>query len=356
MIFRSRKDRDEQVTVADPAPPVPSVDTSATRGPALEALQDRIDRVTRENADRRDPALERELLKLRHDAGIRILEGSFGHPRDPDAAFARLPNGAPLPAVEPSDLTPELLRAGILTHGCVLVRGLLDRDEALSMATEIDRSFAARAALKAGEPAPEGYYEEFEPQPGFGGVDPQRPWIEQGGGVLAGDSPKVMFELLDALQRVHWKELVTGYLGEPVLMSLQKCTLRKADPAVPGAWHQDGYFLGDVRSLNLWLSLSRCGDEAPGLDIVPRRLDQLVRTGGEGILLNYQVSDETAADAAGEGGVLRPIFEPGDALLFDHLFLHQTGSDPQMPNPRYAIESWFFGRSGFPSDYAALAL
>ena len=26
--------------------------------------------------------------------------------------------------------------------------------------------------------------------------------------------------------------------------------------------------MGDVRALNLWVSLSRCGDEAPGLDVV----------------------------------------------------------------------------------------
>ena len=62
-----------------------------------------------------------------------------------------------------------------------------------------------------------------------------------------------------------------GYLGEPPLLSVHKTTLRKADPSVGGAWHQDGAFMGDVRALNLWLSLSRCGDEAPGLDIVPRR-------------------------------------------------------------------------------------
>ena len=34
--------------------------------------------------------------------------------------------------------------------------------------------------------------------------------------------------------------------------------------------------MGDARALNLWLSLSRCGDEAPGLDLVPRRLDEIV--------------------------------------------------------------------------------
>ena len=54
--------------------------------------------------------------------------------------------------------------------------------------------------------------------------------------------------------------------------------------------------------------------------------------------------------------IMRPIFEPGDALFFDELFLHQTASDPSMPKPRFAIESWFFGGSAFPADYAPLAV
>ncbi len=55
-------------------------------------------------------------------------------------------------------------------------------------------------------------------------------------------------------------------------------------------------------------------------------------------------------------GIKRPIFEPGDALFFDELFLHATGSDPSMPNPRFAIESWFFGGSGFPTEYAPIVV
>jgi hypothetical protein len=127
-------------------------------------------------------------------------------------------------------------------------------------------------------------------------------------------------------------------------------------PSVGGAWHQDGAFMGDVRALNLWLALSRCGDESPGLDVVPRRLDGFVTRQTEEAVLSYQVSQEKAEEAAGPKGILRPIFEPGDALLFDELFLHQTGSDPAMPKPRFAIESWFFGGSAFPADYAPLAV
>jgi hypothetical protein len=114
--------------------------------------------------------------------------------------------------------------------------------------------------------------------------------------------------------------------------------------------------MGDVRSLNLWLSLSRCGDVAPGLDIVPRRLDRYVATATEEAVLDYTISQRNAEEAAGDRKIMRPIFEPGDALFFDELFLHQTGSSPDMPNPRYAIENWFFGGSSFPGEYAPIAV
>jgi hypothetical protein len=164
------------------------------------------------------------------------------------------------------------------------------------------------------------------------------------------------FEMMEMFHRANLPALVRGYLGEPALITAQKTTLRKAEPSVPGAWHQDGKFLGPVRALNLWLSLSRCGDLAPGLDIVPRRIDHLVTTQTEEAMLDYMISQKRAEEAAGDTPIIRPIFEPGDALLFDELFMHKTGSDPSMPNPRFAIENWFFGASGFPTEYAPIAV
>jgi hypothetical protein len=62
-----------------------------------------------------------------------------------------------------------------------------------------------------------------------------------------------------------------------------------------------------------------------------------------------------AEEAAGNVAIARPIFEPGDVLLFDELFLHATAADPTMPHTRHAVECWFFGASGFPKEYAPLA-
>ena len=40
-----------------------------------------------------------------------------------------------------------------------------------------------------------------------------------------------------------------------------------------------------------------------------------------------------AEEAAGDAPIVRPIFEPGDALFFDELFLHQTGVGPVDAEP-----------------------
>jgi hypothetical protein len=319
----------------------------AYAGSTDELLAD-IERLTAANRARRDPETERRLLWLRHYAGVRLVQGEgagadYAAP-DPGA----LPDER-LPEIVAADVTPGLIRAGILRDGCLLVRGLLDRDEARAFADEIDRSFAARAGEQPGD----GYYEEFDPETAFA-VASVRPWIQDGGGVLAADAPRPAFAMLELFARAGLPRLVGDYLGEAPLLSVHKTTLRKADPAVGGAWHQDGAFMGHVRALNLWVSLSRCGDEAPGLDLVPRRLDHVVIE--HGAMLDVKLTRARAREAAGDVGIVRPIFEPGDAVFFDELFLHQTASDPAMPRPRFAIESWFFGASAFPADYAPIAV
>jgi hypothetical protein len=347
MTARSPNEGDGRATVseADPGP-------DPGEAVSVDALFDQIKGLHRASNGSRDPDLDRRARHLRHLAGRLILERAPANPEYAVPTFDSVPPEAGVVEVTAADLTPGLLRAAILRHGCLLVRGLVDRDDALGLAEGIERAFEARRALGAGGSAGDGYYEEFEPEPPYRVAE--RPWVEMGGGVLAVDSPTPMFDMFEALNQVGFPEVVHGYLGERAAISAQKTTLRKAEPDVRGAWHQDGKFLGEVRALNLWLSLSRCGEEAPGLDIVPRRIDHVLEAGTDSEF-PIEVSPAAAEVAAGDVGILRPIFEPGDALLFDELFLHQTGSDPQMPKPRYAIESWFFGPSAFPSDYAPLA-
>jgi len=347
MIFRSRRKRDSSTAVAEPA------DTAAGR--STDELIEEIDALSRSNREHRDPVVERRLVQLRHLVGLRLMETESESPAYPEPTFDLLPaRNGDLPGIEPDQLTPGLVRAGILRDGCLLVRGLVDRDDAENLAEEIDWAFEARDARLAGKDADLGYYDEFEPDPRFLGFL-ARDWVSGGGGLWVADSPHLLFRMLDTFERAGLRRVIRDYLGEPPTISVQKCTLRKVDPDAGHGWHQDGAFMGDVRALNVWLSLSRCGDESPGLDIVPRRLDDIVPTGTEGALFDWSVSPQVAEEAAGDAGVLRPIFEPGDVLLFDELFLHSTAAEPGMPKSRWAIESWFFGSSASPEDYAPLA-
>jgi hypothetical protein len=320
-----------------------------------DQLLEQIEELSRSNRDDRDPEVEARLVELRHQAGLGLMEAKTGSPAYPEPAFDLLPaRNGDLPGVGPDQLTPELVRAGILRDGCLLVRGMLDRADAEAMAEEIDSAFQARDESLAGRTPSPGYFEEFEPDPRFAGFL-ARDWVTGGGGLWAADSPHLLFRMLDAFESAGLRTVIRDYLGEPPTISLQKCTLRRVDPDAGHGWHQDGAFMGDVRALNVWLSLSRCGDEAPGMDIVPRRLDHIVPTGTEGAIFEWSVSPQVAEEAAGDAGVLRPIFEPGDVLLFDELFLHSTAAEPTMAKSRWAIESWFFGSSASPEDYAPLA-
>jgi Phytanoyl-CoA dioxygenase (PhyH) len=322
-----------------------------------DELLEGIEELTRSNSERRDPEAEVRLVNLRHAAGVQLMEAGGSGAQFPEPAFDGLPDrNRGLAGITPEQLTPQVLRAGILRDGCLLVRGVLSRDEAGHLVDQISAAFRALDELQSGRPADAGFYREFPLEPRFNREDHARAWTVSGGGLWVADSPHLMFEMLECFDRAGLTDVITGYLGEPPAISVQKCTLRKVDPDAGHSWHQDGAFLGEVRALNVWLALSRCGDESPGMDVVPKRLDRIVPTGTEGAIFDWSVSPQLAEEAAGETGVLRPIFDPGDVLLFDELFLHSTAADPSMKKSRMAIESWFFGASASPEQYAPLAV
>ena len=328
-------------------------------------LAERIGELTAANAASRSLERERELLRLRHRLGNTYVGEERTPPEPRSREFPALGESG-LATVDRGELDGELVRGGIEEHGYVLVRGLIDRDDASGLADRIEDVFQASAAERGDRG---GLFEEFAAEPPSAPIG-RRQWITAGGGVLAADSPPAFFDLVDAFERAGLRRVISEFLDEPVTVSVQKSTLRRADPGPAGGWHQDGSFMGKTRALNVWLALSDCGVDAPGLEFVPRRFEDLVATGGAGSGVEH-VDDPEEGDGvtmksvlvgtadvetvAGGGGVMSPRFEPGDVMLFDDLFLHRTGADPTMTKPRYAIESWFFGASGFPRDYAPLA-
>jgi hypothetical protein len=298
--------------------------------------------------------IEERLVTLRHEAFSSLPRRS---PDPPPAQVTPQEPTAPLAPTHPDDLDVHTLRRGLAQHGCVLVRGLISPKRAQALARGIDQAleaFDACGSDPAGAVSP--WYVPFSPQGTAYRVGGRRKWVRASGALWTADSPRMLFELLEAVEQTGIGALVEAYLGERPALSANKCTLRRVPVDTSTNWHQDGAFLGrDVRTLNLWLALSPSGTDAPGLDIVPRRLDQILPTGTDGALFDWSVSPAVAEEAAGADGILRPDFLPGDALLFDHLLLHRTGVSPGMTHERWAVETWFFAPSAYPEGQIPLA-
>jgi hypothetical protein len=308
-----------------------------------------IDVLTAANRAACSAEIEQQLVHLRCDAFDEVDAGpglAAWPPEAPD-----LFPGAQFADVPARDFTAETLRSGILRHGCLAVRGLVPPKRVTELTDDVDAAMNACSAWESDRGAATGpWFVPFETGRGPN-LGPERRWVTGGGGVWTVDSPRAMFDVLEAFAEIGLCDSLTGYLGERPALSVKKWTLRRVPITSGTNWHQDGAFLGQgIRTVNFWLALSHCGDDAPGLDIVPRRMEGILPTGTDGAIFDWSVGEALVQKAAEDAPVLRPIFEPGDALFFDERFLHRTAVSEAMTRERYAIESWFFAPSHYPGD------
>jgi hypothetical protein len=300
--------------------------------------------------------VQRHLVRLRHDA-FECLD-RLSPPPWP-RQVARHPAASSPPEVSAGDLDAAVLTNSILGSGCLLVRGLVPPPSVELLLDGIHRALAAAeqsAAEGSGSRDATPWFERFVPAPRYDrGILGE--FLRKAGGILAADSPRLLFDLLEVVGQAGVPELVAAHLGEWPALSVKKTTLRRVTKDSDSQWHQDGAFMGtDIRTVNLWLALSHCGDDAPGLDILPRRLDHIVQTGTPGAIFDWSASPAMVAQAAEGTPLRRPIFEPGDALLFDHLFMHRTAADPEMTRDRHGVEMWFFAPSLYPPSQIPLVV
>jgi Phytanoyl-CoA dioxygenase (PhyH) len=317
-----------------------------TRGDADRMLAE-IRELTDRNRLQRDRAIERQLVELRHQA-FRQITASHSRP-DPVDGVEDLFPGELIPEISRDELTVETLRSGIGRHGSLLVRGLVTSEQVELLKADIDKAFDAFDAHASATRVDDlvGWYQPFEHRMI---TDEDRTRKRSRGNILAFESPPTLFDLIETMNDSGVGELARGHLGERPAVLARKVTLRRIPHNFGGGWHQDGAFMGrDIHSLNVWLSLSHCGDDAPGLDVVGSRVDELLPT-GDGAYAAWGIKPENA-ELTGEGAIVRPLFEAGDALLFDHMCLHRTGTDAGMTKGRYAIETWFMA----PSTYGQMS-
>lgn len=284
---------------------------------------------------------------------------------DSEAGQPRWPDESGVPEVDAADLDVAKLRSAMASYGSLIVRGLVDPATCEAYQDVIDQVLSAcdrpppdlqknpgppsiyrcpPDALRALIPAPE--------------LKSSRGFHRLSGSAMCVESAVICMQLLELYDRLGLRELIRDYLQDEPCLSVKKWVLRRSKlPVNEAGWHQDGAFMGsDINSINLWIPLSRCGGDtgAPGMDIVPRRLTDIVRTGGDDAIFSWSVGDSEVA-GSDERQPVAPVFNAGDAFFFDHFYLHRTQYREHFTDLRYAIETWFFGSSNFPENQYPLA-
>lgn len=313
---------------------------------------DVISLLTQRNRQKENTEIESRLLKARHRS---FLTKPFNAPSAswPNLVADMFPDESGIPEIQASELTATVIASAIQHHGSLMIRGLVSEEDAENVRQAMDATMEARASVEdhiTDSAAP--WYKPFSVR-----ADPalrhDRNLTENQPLALAVDSPRTLFRHLEALDRAGFIDTVKEYFDEHVAISARKSTIRRTPPDAPTGWHQDGLYFGkDSRALNIWTAYSPCGVDAASMDFVTQPFTDIIQPDG-GKFYDQSVNHDTAA-GFGECNIVRPEFNIGDAILFDHLTLHRTGVDKSMTKLRYAIEMWFFAASTYPDNQVPL--
>lgn len=324
-------------------------------------LLEEIDSLTAHCLSRDDPTAERQLVRLRHDLGIALVaERSESEGDEMSPAARRMPPGTPDPFPDVVDRPPEIasgefsaeiVRGALLHHGCLLVHEFFGADHIERLRDDIDRVVDDYGAWveRGHETVSPSWYEPF--------VSEQAPVPlakRTMGGLLgtwfAADSPRGLLHLLDAFDDAGLPRVLDDYLEEPSCFALEKTALRRVPNTVPPAWHQDGFAFGADRALlNVWVALSDCGVDAPGLGVIPTRFQEIIPS-RPGATIPWDLDPEEVLRIADGVPFVELTLRPGDALVFDEMLLHGTVVDPAMTKSRYCADAWFFPASDFRQE------
>jgi ectoine hydroxylase-related dioxygenase (phytanoyl-CoA dioxygenase family) len=322
---------------------------------AAGRAREAVDLVQQAVEGRENLPLERLAVRLRHQAFHEVAALVPPESSWPPSFEARFADDGTIPEIHRSTLDVDTLKAGVFGCGALVVRELFDAEEVRRLREAVRASFRSYDRSEHGEsPArrdawlyPHTLAETPEQR-----LDDRR-WVRKASGVLAADSPRALARLVHVTRSSGVSAILEDLFGERPALSVLKTTLRIVRPGrvVDHGWHQDGAFLGaDVRSINMWVALSDCGEDAPTLQMVPRRLESVLGSGGEGSAFSWSMSTTEVESLCGPSGPQWLRFSAGDVVFFDHLNLHSTAIREGMTKDRLAIEAWFFAPSGFPYD------
>lgn len=298
-----------------------------------------------------------QLVRLRFQTFFDVYRPAPNSSDWPPSFPVRSPGEPGIPEATPASMSVEDLGSAVTRNGSFVVRGLLRTDQVDLLRQSIQSAYEDHDRSEGDLGFASEWFTPFQPG-AMEGVDTsiERNWFRGSGAVLAADSPRGLHNLLTCLRASGIVDIVTSYLGERPALSVRKTSLRRVDAnQSETGWHQDGAFLGTgIRTINVWIALSDCGDDAPSMEMVPKRLNEIAPTGTPGALMSWTVSPAVVAEVAGDTPPVHLRFSAGDAIFFDEMNLHRTSSRERFTKPRYAIEAWFFAPSCYPVDQLPL--
>jgi hypothetical protein len=230
--------------------------------------------------------------------------------------------GAGLPKVAHDDLTADRVASGLLHHGAIFVRGLLPAEKVHQL----------RAFIDLGEMR----------------IVP--------GAQATADQARMLDALVESYEVSGTLAVVESYLGEAPVGMIQRTLVKRNEQGHGLNWHQDAcFFGGKCVALSVWTALTACGDDCPGISVIPRRLETIFDPDHQ-LPGSSKPSVAAAEELAREVGTASPAFEAGDAIIFDEMTLHRTSARPWNVLSRDVAITWFFAPSRYPGNSVPLAL
>ncbi len=261
-----------------------------------------------------------------------------------------------IPEVDVKDLNIEKLAGSIRHHGALIVRNFLEADDVVDLRRSIDQvlnHFQKNKDQERDEDSDLWYKIPRTPKHKES-IKEDLKWMRGTGSMWALISPRASGKILKAFDKLDLKSLLAEYLDDEPCLSFKKWVLRRMQPLKGNAdWHQDGAFMGkDIKSINLWMALTDCGPgtERPGMDFLPKRLNEILETGTHGAHFDWAISHDFVKEKFPHIKPVSPKFNSGDAIFFDHMNLHVTSYNSAYTKRRYAIETWFFASSHHPEN------
>jgi hypothetical protein len=219
-----------------------------------------------------------------------------------------------LPDVHLSELTVDRLASGIQHHGGMVVRELLATDQVEGLRTQL-RDGTLRAKQ---------------------------------GGASSSEVDHMVAMLIEAYRTQGVLALAERYLGEAPVGFPHRTVVKRNEPSAGLPWHQDAsFFRGPCGSLDVWTALTECGRTCPSLWLVPRRIERILDESQTTVDASATVEDEMPQVLEGVEAV-RPVLQPGDAILLDEMTVHRTGTGWKAPSREVAV-TWFFAPSRLPA-------